>query len=129
MKQKPMLIDYRSQLKDCEKSSDVLDGLQSMKKQWRALHGVVELHFDAGGGVAHLIVTNVSPELMALVHEAADQSPDVYYVTDKEITPGRTLAMKEELIECISGPDISDAEVETLYEILAGKEKSNDTCH
>lgn len=30
-------------------------------------------------------------------------------------------AMKEELIECIDGPDIGDAEVEALYETLAGK--------
>ena len=29
-------------------------------------------------------------------------------------------AMKEELIECIGGPDIDDAEVEALYELLAG---------
>lgn len=30
-------------------------------------------------------------------------------------------AMKEELIEYIDGPDIDDVEVETLYEISAGK--------
>lgn len=127
MKQKAVLVDYRAQFKDCGEVEYVRGTLLDAQKQWEAVGGIVTVYFNPGEGVAHLIVSDVTPEIIALVHETSDQCPDISYV--KEAQP-IIQAMKEELIECIGGPDIDDTEVEALYEILAGnKEVQNDTCH
>ncbi len=124
MEQKAILIDYRSQLKDCEESENVHAVLLCARRQWEAVGGTAKVYFDAGGGVAHLVVTDVPANLRILIRETTYQGPEISYIK-QEVTPGEVLAMKEELIECISGPDISDIEVEALYEILASKEVSS----
>ncbi len=43
-----------------------------------------------------------------------------------KVTTELIQTMKEELIECIGGPDIEDAEVIDLYETLAGHSGGKD---
>lgn len=130
-KQKAVFVDYRTQLKECEGSEAILAILQLAKEQWEAVGGTVETWCNADESMAHLIVSGVTPEIVALVHETSDQCPDISYVTrgedeTDEASQAKQLiiqTMKEELIECIGGPDIEDTEVEALYEILAGNKE------
>ena len=97
------------------------------KQQWEAVGGKVKAHIDIDENKAYLVVQEVPFAIVALVREAVDLGPEISRIPDEGTTPGRILAMKEELIECINGPDISDAEVEVLYEILASPNKEPTT--
>ena len=118
MTQKVICIDYCDQLKNCEDEHEIHVLLLAAGALWEAVGGTVDIFWRPNKRVAHLKVNGVSPEIVDLVHETAAQAPDISYVTVNK--PAHIQAMKEELIECIGGPDISDAEVEALYEILAG---------
>lgn len=83
-KYKAVCIDFSAQLKDYEDKYDVLCILEHACLLWVAVGGTVCTTFAPEEHTAHLTVSGVSPEIVALMEMTSEQCPDVSYVSESE---------------------------------------------
>lgn len=83
MKQKTICIDHRSVFKEELNDDEIVAILYGAFDIWKAVGGKVDLNLDLDEDIAHLIVSGVKPEIIALAIEMTEQAPDITYVKEE----------------------------------------------